>query len=212
MAYIYKITNDIDDKLYIGQTKYSIDKRFREHCYDAFKNKNKNVPLYSAMKEYGIDHFHIEIIEETDNPNEREMYWINQLDSFSHGYNATKGGSGRKIFNYDAIYDELKSNPYPVEISKQFGCCVDIVYDIAKHNNIDVKNKSNDKFVALSKSISCYSKNGDFVKSFPSCAEAGRWCFQNGYVKKMSSGIRGHIIESAKGKRKTAYGFVWKWN
>lgn len=212
MAYIYKITNDINDKLYIGQTKYSIDKRFKEHCFDAFKNKNKNIPLYSAMKEYGIDHFHIEIIEETNNPNEREMYWIDQLGSFSYGYNATKGGCGRKIFNYDEIYNELKTTPYPIEVAKQFGCCVDIVYDIAKQHNIDVKNKSNDKLIALSKSVSCYRKEGELVKSFPSCAEAGRWCFQNGYVKKMSSGIRGHIIEVANGERKTAYGFVWKWN
>jgi hypothetical protein len=34
------------------------------------------------MRKYGIDHFHIELIEETNNPEERERYWIEQYRSF----------------------------------------------------------------------------------------------------------------------------------
>jgi len=37
MSFIYKITNDINDKVYIGKTAFSIEKRFKEHCKDAFK-------------------------------------------------------------------------------------------------------------------------------------------------------------------------------
>ena len=41
MAYIYKIVNDINNKIYIGKTECSIKKRFKEHCRDAFKNQNE---------------------------------------------------------------------------------------------------------------------------------------------------------------------------
>ena len=69
MAYIYKITNDINDKVYIGKTNLNIKKRFTQHCTDAFKEKNEKRPLYRAMQKYGVEHFHISLIEETD-PNE----------------------------------------------------------------------------------------------------------------------------------------------
>ena len=36
MAYIYQITNDINNKIYVGKTEFSIEKRFKEHCSDAF--------------------------------------------------------------------------------------------------------------------------------------------------------------------------------
>lgn len=97
MAYIYQIINDINNKIYIGKTEFSIDKRFKEHCSDAFKERNEKRPLYSAMRKYGIEHFHIELIEETDNPEEREKYWIEQKQSFKNGYNATLGGDGKNI-------------------------------------------------------------------------------------------------------------------
>ena len=41
MSYIYKITNDINDKIYIGKTDFSIEKRFKEHCQDAFRDRNE---------------------------------------------------------------------------------------------------------------------------------------------------------------------------
>ena len=55
------------------------------------------------MRKYGIEHFHIELIEETDNPEEREVYWIEQKQSFKYGYNATMGGDGRKYIDYDLV-------------------------------------------------------------------------------------------------------------
>ena len=36
MAYIYKITNNVNGKIYIGKTEHSVEKRFKEHCSDAF--------------------------------------------------------------------------------------------------------------------------------------------------------------------------------
>ena len=54
MAYIYKIINKINNKIYIGKTTQSIEDRFNQH-----KNKSKklNTHLYNAMRTYGISNF-----------------------------------------------------------------------------------------------------------------------------------------------------------
>lgn len=55
------------------------------------------------MRKYGIENFHIELIEETTNPEEREKYWIEYLGTYKNGYNATLGGDGKHYLDYDLI-------------------------------------------------------------------------------------------------------------
>ena len=76
MPYIYKITNKINDKIYVGKTLDTIENRWREHKNDYQKRRNEKRPLYSAMRKYGIDNFFIEKIEECsiDEINSREIY------------------------------------------------------------------------------------------------------------------------------------------
>lgn len=212
MSYIYKIINDINDKVYIGKTEFSIEKRFKEHCQDAFRDRNEKRPLYAAMRKYGIEHFSIELIEETEKPEEREIYWIGYFDGYTQGYNATKGGDGKKLYDHDAILLRLKEHPYPSDIAKEFGCCKDLIYDIAKKNNVDIRSKSKERWREnLSKRIVAYTKQGDFVKVFPSTAEAAKWCFEQGKCSTLNSGVRSHISEVANGRRKTAYTYIWKY-
>lgn len=68
MAYIYKIVNDINDKIYVGKTERTLEQRFNEHCYEMNRRVEENRPLYAAMRKYGVEHFHIELIEETNSP------------------------------------------------------------------------------------------------------------------------------------------------
>ena len=103
MAYIYKITNDINNKIYIGKTHLNIEQRFKIHCQDSQKVTQEHRPLYAAMRKYGIEHFYIELVEETTNPEEREIYWINYYNSFKNGYNATLGGDGKQLFSHEQI-------------------------------------------------------------------------------------------------------------
>lgn len=103
MAYIYQITNDINNKIYIGKTEFSIEKRFKEHCSDAFRRRYEKRPLYSAMRKYGIEHFHIELLEETKTPEEREIYWIKKKGSYKNGYNETFGGEGESSVDIDLL-------------------------------------------------------------------------------------------------------------
>lgn len=103
MGYIYKITNDKNGKMYIGKTELpKVETRWKEHLRDYNKEQYKKKPLYKAMKKYGVEHFHFEVIEEIQSSKElceREQYWINELRTYTgfddcNGYNATLGGDG----------------------------------------------------------------------------------------------------------------------
>jgi len=85
---IYLITNKVNSKIYVGKTSKSLQDRFKRHCYN---HQNQNTYLYRAMRKYGIENFTIKILEETDFPNEQEIYWIKTLKP---QYNMTIGGDG----------------------------------------------------------------------------------------------------------------------
>jgi group I intron endonuclease len=89
---IYCITNISNGKQYIGQTKHELNKRWKEHLYESKKYNTR--PLYRALNKYGTDSFKIRILEECpiEKLNERETYWVNKLDTYHNGYNATSGG------------------------------------------------------------------------------------------------------------------------
>ena len=92
MGYIYKITNKINGKVYIGQTRKTIQERFQEHLKKAKIHTNRY--LYDAMNKYGYNNFIITQIEECLDIklDEREIYWIKYYDTYNNGYNLTTGG------------------------------------------------------------------------------------------------------------------------
>lgn len=55
-----------------------------------------------------------------------------------------------------------------------------------------------------------YNKDGDWLRDFSSYADAARWLYDNQIIQKLSSGVRSHIGEVCMGKRKSAYGYIWK--
>ena len=89
---IYKITNIIDNKCYIGQS-VNIYKRWKDH---ETRSQKENTPLYLAIRKYGLENFTFEIIEKVNKEglNEREKYWIKYYNSYNNGYNQTIGGDG----------------------------------------------------------------------------------------------------------------------
>jgi group I intron endonuclease len=107
MSKIYKITNNINQKIYIGKTDFSIEKRFNEHCKDSVKFSENKRPLYNAMKKYGVENFSIELIEECEPEmaSERENYWIIKTESYINGYNATLGGEGSALIDRGKIQE-----------------------------------------------------------------------------------------------------------
>ena len=75
-GFIYKITNDINGKIYIGKTLNSLEHRFNEHKRASRKKYCENRPLYSAMRKYGVENFSITLIEKASIEilAEREIY------------------------------------------------------------------------------------------------------------------------------------------
>lgn len=96
---IYKITNKINNKCYIGKSQ-NIENRWKQHLYNYKSNRYPNKPLYKAFLKYGILNFSFQIIENIQNytkekSDSRQKYWIKYFNSFgSTGYNATEGGDG----------------------------------------------------------------------------------------------------------------------
>lgn len=93
---IYKITNKINGKIYVGQTTKTLEERFQKHCWGTTENDgyHLNMAIKKAIKKYGKENFTIELIEEveTDRLDEKEVYWISFYDSYNKGYNCTLGG------------------------------------------------------------------------------------------------------------------------
>lgn len=89
MIGIYKITNKINNKIYIGQST-NIEKRWQQHIA-----KYSDTLIHKAIIKYGAENFEFEIIEECtkDELNDREIYWVAYYDSYNNGYNMTAGGT-----------------------------------------------------------------------------------------------------------------------
>lgn len=139
MGFIYKITNKINSKIYIGQTSGTIEKRFKEHIKQS--KYNDTFHLYRAMRKYGIENFEIEEIEECEDSllSQKEKYYIKYFDSYKNGYNMTIGGDGVVKYDYREIADkylELKCEKYVTDF---FNCSPSVVQKACQKYNIEIK-------------------------------------------------------------------------
>lgn len=95
MIGIYKITNNINGKIYVGQSN-NIQRRFSEHQN---RGATSRIPVDVAIQKYGKENFSFEIIEECsiEQLNQRETYWITYFNSIENGYNCSVGGDQQSI-------------------------------------------------------------------------------------------------------------------
>lgn len=141
MIGIYKITNIINGKCYIGQS-VNIQKRFNAHKSVAFNPNSKcyNYLLYRAIRKYGLNNFLFEILEECseDKLDEKEILYIAKYNAHGEkGYNLDDGGSQAKHYNklsddlVSEIIDRLKTSFDNSEvIGEEFGVSGRIVRGI----------------------------------------------------------------------------------
>ena len=90
---IYKITNKINGKVYVGSA-VNFNNRWKEHLRELRKEKHHSSALQNAWNKYGEDNFEFSIIEECERTRKvllgREQYWMDTLDSVAKGYNIAK--------------------------------------------------------------------------------------------------------------------------
>jgi len=93
---VYLISNPLTNKVYVGYTKHTLEKRWNQHCKNAMKAKT-NTPFYNAIRKYGTDiwvHSILETCALADEAKAQEVKYIEKYDSYKNGYNATLGGDG----------------------------------------------------------------------------------------------------------------------
>ena len=159
------------------------------------------------MRKYGKEHFHIMQIEETDKPEEREVYWIEYYGSFKNGYNATTGGDGKPFIDYDlvvATYKELKSI---IATAQKLNISKDAVHTALIARKEYIFSGAEVSRVVTGNIINQYDLNGNFIQSFPSAKAAAESLNK---ITLTSKGATSHISDVCRGKRKTAYGYKWQ--
>ena len=221
MGYIYKITNDKNNKMYIGKTKHiNPEDRWREHLRDYKKEQYEHRPLYRAMNKYGIEHFHFEVIEETKTEEEsceREQYWINKLHTYIHsencnGYNATLGGDGKSYLNLneeEVINYHINEACYVVgRTAEHFSVSRNTIKKILLKNNICwIKNKDLSllkSYEELGGILQVSPKNKIVENIFETLSKANIYMGKNecnGCISRACNGIRNGSHY--------AYGYLW---
>ena len=223
---IYKITNLVNGKVYIGQSQ-DIYSRWKEHKYA--RNKRDCFALYGAFKKYGLDNFSFEIVEccPFEQLNEKEIYYISQYHSYvgdtkSNGYNMTKGGAisfthignddqGKVVYQYDlkgnfvAQYRNqhkavkavgLKGIASITRAIKEEGTAGGFQWRETYFDKIPHFQKKYKK-----KTVYQYSKFGDFIKEHENTEKAAD---QVGRSKSL-------IEQCCEGHGKTGKGYQWSY-
>ncbi len=107
MIGIYKITNKINNKIYIGKST-NIEERFKQHIF-SIKNSNDSWYPIARKESNSINDFSFEILQECENKELKELeeYWINYYDSYNTGYNRR---NEIKYFNQKIVYFTQSTN------------------------------------------------------------------------------------------------------
>lgn len=150
-GFIYKVTNQKNGKIYIGQTSRTIEERWAQHTRNAYKDNNLEYQnkFHRAIRKYGIGGFIIEQQERIIGVNEEDLHkklndaetkWILHFDSKDNGYNSSLGG------DYNPMYGVRgKNNPCSVKINqydleghfiKTWDSLADVIREFGNQGNI----------------------------------------------------------------------------
>lgn len=211
MVGIYKITNTLNDKCYIGQS-IDIETRWIQHIHEGKHNTQKG-KLYPAIFQNGIENFIFEVIEECpldqEILNKKERYWIKFYNSFEDGYNSTIGGQGEDSWTYNPdLICQLWDKGYSTgEIVQVIGCSHTTVQSRLK--NYKNYNSEESRFrshclntqTSFAKDVPIYqySINGNYIASYHSISQAAR----------AVNGMKNNIISCLNNSQKLAYGYQW---
>lgn len=181
MAIIYKITNLINGKIYIGETTQPLSRRWQQHCADCQKENSHESALHGAMKKYGIENFSVEQIDTVADEErfQKETEYILYYNSLTcqHGYNIVLFGSGRGLYNVDEVIELWKNGYTEKEISELMQCGDKAVRNFLYANGItkaEIRTRAAKKYNARKISIQQYDESGNFIKEWESISACVR--------------------------------------
>lgn len=208
MGYIYKITNNINGKCYIGKTERTINIRWSEHI--RLSRLKLDLPLYRAFSKYGIDNFSIEEIEQCDSDkiDEREIYWIDYFNSYRKGYNCTAGGEGgiKTYEEYIDIIIERYLNGERLDlVCKEYHCDYLCIRRNMENKGIAINTSAGPEKVST-KIYAVDPISLKVVAGYESISAAGRALCKEG---KNPRAIANHISKQ-KDTNHVAHGFLWR--
>ena len=154
MAYIYLITNKINNKVYVGKTITTVAERYSKHIWSA-KNNDDNCAIHYAMRKYGLENFEVKEVEvcSLEEVNNKEIYWIKYYDSYNNGYNETIGGEGNPKYDYSKIYKYFLNGLTQKEISERIGCEKHTITRALKAYDVSEKERQIGKFGNAKQSV-----------------------------------------------------------
>ena len=161
VGFIYIIRNTVNNKVYIGQTKVSVDQRWKEHLRHA---QYGTQVINRAMKKYGVDKFYVETLEicSIQLLDSREIFYIDLFDSTnkSKGYNVSIGGSTprfkRKILSTANLIDLYVNKKFSLEkIANKYAVSRYIISSELTNAGITIRERkeSNSKFIRINKEV-----------------------------------------------------------
>lgn len=172
-GFIYIIRNSVNGKIYIGQTRTTIDQRWHEHLRHA---EYGNCVINRAMRKYGVDKFSIEILETCDREilDEREMYYIDKYNSTDSniGYNVSIGGTTprfkqKELPQQDIVDMYTKQGNTLQQIAKKYDVTRYIITNVLKLNGALIKDRHEQckKFSKIAKSDILKALEGRSVRA-----------------------------------------------
>lgn len=222
MIGIYKITNKLNNKSYIGQS-IRIEGRWLDHINSALKEyaREHDSPLHKSMRINGVENFEMTIIEEC-NPedlNSKEQYWIEYYDTYIHGYNQNKGGTngepievcgfdiltGEQLFSYKSISEaeyyhsrgiqESLSDPYSSRTAN--GYCWFSKDFVSQHSSDELKEIIFNKHPTV---VCQLDFDGNLLNKYKSSLDA---------KESINGSSYGDITLCCENKRQSSDGYQW---
>lgn len=222
---IYLITNNVNNKKYIGQTTRGLKERWYQHIYDA-RTKRTNMPLHLAMNKYGVDNFSIKEIDSAfskEELNQKEKDYIEYYNSqikHGKGYNIELGGENREIrgshvYQFSLDGKEIKEFNSIASAARETGtspsgislCCQkkrrfsnDFQWCYSKNKDFIVGIRPTPQ-QKTSKSVIQYDDKNNIIKIWESATQAS----------KELNIPRQHIYKVCKGERQHCGGYKWRY-
>lgn len=225
--YIYRITNKLNGKSYIGQTRKTVEERFNQHIRDAANGHG--FYIQNAIRKYGPENFSVETLataENIDELNRLEEYYIRKFNTVELGYNLSYGGYSNTMDckktkdHHDRI---MRSEDVRSRISatlkkkiKESGRTEEYVNNLRKgfeaykktlkyQQDKAKRHLSLEHFRALNdsknKAVYCIDENEEIVAEFNRVKDAAYWWYNQGYKVKDPYDLCNRIKQSYKENR-----------